>query len=102
MIFQDRLDAARQLAVALSAYRGRNPLVLAIPRGAVPMGAALAGGVGVGLYPDFAMASRMNPVAEVVEPDPAAQSIYAELYPIFLEAYQALVPVYDHLAGREG
>ena len=42
MIFQDRLDAARQLAAALSAYRGRNPLVLAIPRGAVPMGAALA------------------------------------------------------------
>jgi predicted phosphoribosyltransferase len=42
VIFQDRLDAARQLAAALSAYRGRNPLVLAIPRGAVPMGAALA------------------------------------------------------------
>jgi len=75
---------------------------LAILEEATSMGAALAGGVGVGLYPDFAMASRMNPVAEVVEPDPAAQSIYAELYPIFLEAYQALVPVYDHLAGREG
>jgi predicted phosphoribosyltransferase len=42
MIFLDRLDAARKLAQALSAYRGTNPLVLAIPRGAVPMGAALA------------------------------------------------------------
>lgn len=42
MIFDDRVDAARQLADALSAYRGKNPLVLAIPRGAVPMGAALA------------------------------------------------------------
>lgn len=42
MIFDDRLDAARKLAAALVAYRGANPLVLAIPRGAVPMGAVLA------------------------------------------------------------
>ncbi|MBS0511259.1 MAG: phosphoribosyltransferase [Proteobacteria bacterium] len=42
MIFIDRIDAARKLADALAAYRGANPLVLAIPRGAVPMGAALA------------------------------------------------------------
>lgn len=42
MIFNDRLDAARKLAEALAAYRGANPLVLAIPRGAVPMGATLA------------------------------------------------------------
>lgn len=42
MYFEDRLDAARQLAEALSAYRDRAPLVLAIPRGAVPMGAQLA------------------------------------------------------------
>lgn len=41
-MFQDRLDAARQLSLALQKYRGQNPLVLAIPRGAVPMGAALA------------------------------------------------------------
>jgi len=41
-IFDSRLDAARQLARALSAYRGRNPLVLAIPRGAVPMAAEIA------------------------------------------------------------
>jgi putative phosphoribosyl transferase len=40
--FQDRLDAARQLAGALAAYEGERPLVLAIPRGAVPMGAELA------------------------------------------------------------
>jgi predicted phosphoribosyltransferase len=40
--FDDRLDAARQLADALRKYRGTRPLVLAIPRGAVPMGAHLA------------------------------------------------------------
>ena len=40
--FASRRDAARRLAKALRIYRGRNPLVLAIPRGAVEMGAALA------------------------------------------------------------
>lgn len=41
-IFDSRLDAGQRLAKALAAYRGRDPLVLAIPRGAVAMGAAIA------------------------------------------------------------
>lgn len=45
-LFEDRADAARQLASALSAHRGKNPLVLAIPRGAVPMGRILADELG--------------------------------------------------------
>ena len=40
--FIDRADAARQLATALSRYRGSHPLVLAIPRGGVPLGRILA------------------------------------------------------------
>jgi len=46
MIFKDRLDAARQLADRLGSYHGKNPLILAIPRGAVPMGKALAQALG--------------------------------------------------------
>jgi predicted phosphoribosyltransferase len=42
MVFRDRIDAAEQLAEALAAYRGQHPLVLAIPRGAVPMGRVIA------------------------------------------------------------
>lgn len=45
-IFDSRTDAARQLAHALDAYRGQNPLVLAIPRGAVAMGRVLADALG--------------------------------------------------------
>jgi putative phosphoribosyl transferase len=41
-LFNSRIGAARQLATALAKYRGRNPLVLAIPRGAVGMGKVLA------------------------------------------------------------
>jgi len=40
--FQDRQDAARQLAARLQAYRGQKPLVLAIPRGAVRIAQSLA------------------------------------------------------------
>jgi predicted phosphoribosyltransferase/dienelactone hydrolase len=41
-VFDSRADAARQLAAALGRYHGANPLVLAIPRGAVAMGRVLA------------------------------------------------------------
>jgi predicted phosphoribosyltransferase len=41
-MFADREEAALALAHALQAWRGANPLVVAIPRGAVPMGARLA------------------------------------------------------------
>ena len=46
MVFQDRADAALQLAAALASYRGHNPLVAAIPRGAVPMGRIIADRLG--------------------------------------------------------
>ncbi len=42
MIFTNRTEAAQKLAEALSGYRGENPLVLAIPRGAVPMAKTIA------------------------------------------------------------
>jgi putative phosphoribosyl transferase len=45
MHFRDRLDAAQKLTDSLALYRGRNPLVLAIPRGAVPMGEVMARGL---------------------------------------------------------
>ena len=40
--FADRAQAARLLADRLQHYRGMRPVILAIPRGAVPMGRVLA------------------------------------------------------------
>lgn len=40
--FRDRDDAGEQLAQALSFLRGQHPLVLAIPRGGVPVGRIVA------------------------------------------------------------
>jgi predicted phosphoribosyltransferase len=45
-MFADRSDAARRLARALEHYKGSNPLVLGIPRGAVPMARDIAQALG--------------------------------------------------------
>ena len=44
--FHDRDEAAQDLAQALSRYRGRSPVVLAVPRGAVPMARRVADALG--------------------------------------------------------
>lgn len=42
ILFRDREDAARQLAAKLGKLKDQHPLVLAIPRGGVPMGRSIA------------------------------------------------------------
>ena len=41
-MFENRRDAALKLAARLDKYKGQNPLVLGIPRGAVPMARIIA------------------------------------------------------------
>ena len=64
---------------------------------ATSMGAAVCGAVGAGLFRDFSNVRRFNPVDHVIEPDLDRHETYARLYPIFNEAYEALVPVYRRL-----
>ena len=42
MLFQDRADAGWQLAKPLTHYQNQNPIVLALPRGGVPVGFEVA------------------------------------------------------------
>lgn len=46
MPFRNRLEAAQRLAERLRQYAGQKPLILAIPRGAVPMGKSIADALG--------------------------------------------------------
>ncbi|QXX74195.1 phosphoribosyltransferase [Methylovirgula sp. HY1] len=42
MPFQDRAEAGKKLAVALMKYKEQNPVILALPRGGVPVAAEVA------------------------------------------------------------
>lgn len=48
-MFRDREDAGNQLAEKLSEYRGQNPLVIALPRGGVPVAYVVAKSLGAEL-----------------------------------------------------
>jgi putative phosphoribosyl transferase len=49
MYFKNRSETATQLAARLAAYKGQNPLVLGVPRGAVPMARIIADALGAEL-----------------------------------------------------
>ncbi len=70
---------------------------LSILEEATSMGAALAGGVAVGLYPDFSMAAAMNPIQETIDPDPQAAQVYAQTFPLFQEMYRSLEPTFNQM-----
>jgi xylulokinase len=66
---------------------------------ATSWGAAVAGGVGVGLY-DWSIAKEQAQVKVAVEPNAANVARYADLLPLFAEVYRALEPVYARLESQ--
>ena len=71
---------------------------LALPAQATALGAAIAGGIGVGLYQDYGVAKQMAPVLRVVQPDPKSHEQYEPLYVLFKDTYTALAPIFERLA----
>ena len=77
MPFTNRSDAGKQLAKALLSYKGRKPVVLALPRGGVPVGAEIATAldapldlilvrkIGVPSQPELAMGAVVDGAAPV-------------------------------------
>ncbi len=64
---------------------------------ATALGAAVVGGVGVGLFDDFSVAQRMSEQAAPCEPRAAAHERYRGEHALFLDAYRRLEPWFDNL-----
>ncbi|MEA4898805.1 MAG: FGGY-family carbohydrate kinase [Christensenellaceae bacterium] len=67
---------------------------------ATSMGAAVTGGVGVGLFKDFDAIERFIEVTSVHESDPAAARAYGPVKELFELCYQSLLPVYAKMANH--
>jgi putative phosphoribosyl transferase len=78
MIFEDRSNAGRSLVKALAAYKGRSAVVLALPRGGVPVAAEVAAAldapldlilvrkIGVPTQPELAMGAVVDGAAPII------------------------------------
>src|SRR5450830_1990564 len=78
MPFVDRTDAGRHLAKALTAYKTQSPVILALPRGGVPVAAEVAAAldapldlilvrkIGVPFQPELAMGAVVDGVDPVI------------------------------------
>ena len=78
MPFADRTEAGRKLANALAAYKGRNAVVLALPRGGVPVAAQVAEAlrapmdlilvrkIGVPMQPELAMGAVVDGASPLI------------------------------------
>ncbi len=78
MSFRDRSDAGRRLAKALAGYKDRQPVILALPRGGVPVAAEVAAAlnapldlilvrkIGVPFQPELAMGAVVDGGAPII------------------------------------
>ncbi len=66
---------------------------------ATALGAAIAGGIGVGLFPNFSVVNQIVPVIEAERPAPDHVQRYASLCAVFQQTYAALEPIFNRLAA---
>jgi putative phosphoribosyl transferase len=78
MPFKDRSDAGRKLAKALAGYKDQHPVILALPRGGVPVAAEVAAAlhapldlilvrkIGVPIQPELAMGAVVDGGAPII------------------------------------
>jgi len=65
---------------------------------ATSMGAAIAAGVGVGMFKNFSAIDKFLKVEEIIKPNMDVHKKYNEILPLFNEAYHALIGFFDKLA----
>lgn len=66
---------------------------------ATSFGAAVAGGVGVGIFSGFSEVKRMLKIEDSFVPDPKTAGKYEQSLAVFKEAYRSLKDVFDQLSN---
>jgi len=66
---------------------------------ATSLGAAIAGGIGVGLFKDFEEARKMIKIVESIEPVAEENEKYEKIFPFFKELYSMLKPAFEKMAA---
>ena len=87
----------RQMMADVYNARVRVPKLL---EEATSMGAAVTGGVGVGLFRDFDAIDRFISVETEHVPDPEAAKAYGPVKEMFELCYRSMLPVYEKMASR--
>jgi xylulokinase len=85
----------RQIMADIYGIPVQRPALLAE---ATSFGAALAGGIGVGMYKDWSLAEQLTPIVDEIQPDRDLAPLYGRLYDFFNRAYEAFVPLYEEAA----
>jgi xylulokinase len=68
------------------------------PREATSLGAAIAAGVGVGIFKDFSSAADTIEYSRILEPDTDKVEEYKKFYSIYLMMYPQLKPIFDEIS----
>lgn len=66
---------------------------------ATSLGAAIAGGVGVGVFKDFSVTKEIVKAQDVIKPDAETRAFYNKQYKLFKKSYKALESLFPELAN---
>ncbi len=78
------------------------PVTVARSRETGALGAAIAGGTGVGIFADYsAGAAAMTAAARQFTPNEVVAEAYARRYLLYSEINKAMVPLWERIAGQE-
>ena len=83
----------------LAAVFGLPTRVHKTPGETTALGAAIAAGVGVGLFRDYVDAALRVSVRSEHPVDPEWQAVYARVYPIYADIYARVKPLNDRIAA---